>query len=173
MTAQSKTSVSLLRILLETRLGLHPVYIDGSYEEGDDACLLIGDQALEENERRRFAYDYDLGALWQDWQKLPFVFGAWIIAKEALSPDLKPVLMRYMEATREGILKFREAPSAALDKWLSRYPVKLPRPVIENYYSALDYRFTEERKESLNLFFRYAKDLGLVDSVPALEFLHE
>lgn len=173
MTAQSKTSVTLLRILLETRFGQHPEYIDGTYRDGDDACLLIGDQALEENERHRFAFDYDLGSLWQDWQKLPFVFGAWVIAKEALSAELKPTLLRYMEATQGSIDKFRTCPSAALDKWLARYPVKLPRPVIESYYSAIDYRFTEERKESLELFFRYAADLGLVGSAPELEYLHE
>jgi len=173
MTAQSRTSVTLLRILLETRFGLHPEYVDGVYENGDDACLLIGDQALEENERRRFAYDYDLGSLWQDWQKLPFVFGAWIIAKEALSADLRPSLMRYMEATQSSIEKFSDNPSAALDKWLARYPVHLPRSVIESYYSALDYRFTEERKESLRLFFAYAAELGLVQSAPVLEFLHD
>lgn len=173
MTAQSKTSVTLLRILLETRFGLRPDYVDGAYQPGDDACLLIGDQALEENERRRFAYSYDLGTLWQDWQKLPFVFGAWIIAKEALSDELRPTLLRYMDATRNSIETFSARPSAALDKWLARYPVNLPRPVIESYYSALDYRFTEERKESLNLFFRYAADLGLVQAAPVLEFLQE
>lgn len=173
MTAQSKTSVTLLRILLETRFGLRPEYMAGAYEDGDDACLLIGDQALEENERHRFAFDYDLGSLWQDWQKLPFVFGAWIIAKEALTPELMPTLRRYMRATQDSIDKFRVCPSAALDKWLARYPVSLPRPVIESYYSAIDYRFTDERKESLKLFFKYAVDLGLVESVPVLEFLHE
>lgn len=173
MTAQSKTSVTLLRILLETRFGLKPDYVDGAYEEGDDAVLLIGDQALEENERHRFAFDYDLGTLWQDWQKLPFVFGAWLISKEALSADLKPTLLRYMNATKSSIDIFKKAPSAALDKWLSHYPVNLPRPVIENYYSALDYQFTVERKESLKIFFEYARELGLVESSPVLEFLHE
>lgn len=173
MTAQSKTSVTLLRVLLEIKFGLHPEYIDGVYQEGDDACLLIGDQALEENERHRFAFDYDLGTLWQNWQKLPFVFGAWVIAKEALSPELKLSLIRYMKATQDSIDKFSAGKSAALDKWLARYPVKLPRPVIESYYSAIDYRFTDERKESLKLFFRYAADLGLVESAPVLEYLHE
>lgn len=173
MTSQSKTSVTLLRILLERRFALRPEYVDGVYEPEDDAVLLIGDQALEENERHRFAFDYDLGTLWQNWQKLPFVFGAWIIAKEALSHELKPTLLRYMEATKNSIEKFRANPSEALDKWLKRYPVDLPRTVIENYYTALDYRFTEDRKESLKLFFKYAAELGLVQEAPVLDFLHE
>jgi chorismate dehydratase len=66
---------------------------------------------------------------------------------------------------------FRQNPSAALDRWLARYPVDLPRPVIENYYSALDYRFTEDRKRSLSLFFEHATSMGLIAEAPPLEFL--
>ena len=170
LTAQSLTSVNLLKILLEERYGLKPLYGVGAFEDGDDACLLIGDQALEENERHRFAYDYDLGALWQDWQNVPFVFGAWIISKEALEPHLKATLVNYLQATRRSIESFRENPSGALDKWLARYPVKLPRSIVEKYYDALDYRFTEERKRSLSLFFEHAAGLGLIRDVPPLSF---
>ncbi len=171
MTAQSRTSVNLLRILLEQRFGVRPEYADGAYREGDDACLLIGDQALEENERHRFPYDYDLGTLWQEWQEVPFVFGAWIISKSALEESLVQTLKRYMEATRVSIERFRENPSRALDKWLARYPVNLSREVVENYYSALDYRFTDERKISLQRFFRQAREMNLIQEAPPLEFL--
>lgn len=172
MTSQSRTSVALLRILLEQRYGLRPEYVPGfAAESYDDACLLIGDLALEENERHRFRYDYDLGTLWQDWQGLPFVFGAWIISKEALKGDLRNVLENYMEATRNGIDRFRENPTRSLDLWLSKYPVALPRPVVEDYYKVLDYRFTDERKESLKLFFDCAFRLGMVDVVPSLDFM--
>ena len=171
MTAQSMTSVTLLRILLEERYGLRPDYLNGSYEDSDEACLLIGDQALEENERCRFSFDYDLGSLWLEWQKLPFVFGAWIISRSALRPGLEQTLANYMDATKRSIECFKANSKQALDKWLSKYPVCLPRPVIDDYYTALDYRFTDERKESLKLFFKYAQKMNLVQEVPMLEFL--
>ncbi|MDY6264618.1 MAG: menaquinone biosynthesis protein [Fibrobacter sp.] len=171
LTGQSMTSVNLLKILMRERFGVEPVYGVGAYEPSDDACLLIGDQALEENERHRFAFDYDLGSLWQDWQGVPFVFGAWIISKSALQPELRDTLKMYLQATRESIESFRTNPSRALDRWLERYPVQLPRSVVENYYSALDYRFTEERKRSLSLFFEHAARLGLIREAPPLEFL--
>ena len=172
MTSQSKTSVTLLRILLENRYGLSPEYVPGlAAEESDDACLLIGNLALEENERHRFAYSYDLGTLWQEWQGLPFVFGAWIVSKEALKPDLEQTLKDYLQATRESVERFRRDPSTCLSRWLDRYPVALPRSIIENYYSALDYRFTDDRKRSLSLFFEHAAALGLIERAPALEFL--
>ena len=172
MTRQSKTSVTLLRILLENRYGLTPEYVSGiAAEATDDACLLIGDLALEENERHRFAYNYDLGSLWQEWQGLPFVFGAWLISKEALQPRLKPVLDDYMNHLENGIREFRQNPSQALDVWLEKYPVHLPRPLIEDYFSVLDYRFTDERKQSLTLFFELAAQMGLVESSPPIEYL--
>ena len=172
MTSQSKTSVTLLRILFEYRYGFHPEYVTGlAAEESDDACLLIGDLALEENERHRFAFSYDLGTLWQEWQGLPFVFGAWLISKEALQPPLRPVLDDYMMQLETGIRQFRENPSNALDVWLARYPVGLPRPLVEDYFNVLDYRFTDERKQSLTLFFKLAAQMGLVESAPPIEFL--
>ena len=172
MTSQSKTSVTLLKILLENRYGLRPEYVSGlAAEVSDDACLLIGDLALEENERHRFPFSYDLGSLWQEWQGLPFVFGAWIISKEAIQPQLKPVLNVYMERLENGIREFRKNPSQALDVWLEKYPVSLSRPLIEDYFSVLDYRFTDERKQSLALFFKLAAQMGLVETSPPIEFL--
>ena len=172
MTSQSKTSVTLLRILLENCYALRPDYVPGlAAEDSDDACLLIGDLALEENERHRFAFSYDLGRLWQEWHGLPFVFGAWLISKDALQPHLKPVLDDYMTRLETGIRQFRENPSKALDVWLARYPVGLPRPLVEDYFNVLDYRFTDERKQSLALFFKLAAQMGLVESAPPMEFL--
>ncbi|MCF0216640.1 MAG: menaquinone biosynthesis protein [Fibrobacteraceae bacterium] len=187
MSFQSQTSVALVRILLECRFGIRPDYKEvlpgvasrilndftlyGNSFEEVDACVLIGDHALEENQRHRFEFSYDLGSLWQEWQGLPFVFGAWIIAKEALVPELRPTLVEYMENTRRSIEKFRLNPSAALDRWLAKYPVCLPRSVVEDYYGVLDYHFTEDRKQSLSLFFEYAKKLGLVEISPKIEFL--
>ena len=142
LTGQSMTSVNLLKILMRERFDVEPVYGVGAYEPSDDACLLIGDQALEENERHRFAFDYDLGSLWQDWQGVPFVFGAWIVSKSALQPELRDTLKMYLQATRESIESFRT-----------------------------NYRFTEERKRSLSLFFEHAAGLGLIREAPPLEFL--
>jgi len=172
LSSQSQTSVTLLRILLEERFGVTPEYVQGlAAEDGDDACLLIGDLALEENERHRFPYGYDLAALWQEWQGLPFVFGAWIISKNALVPELRPVLDRYLQRTEESIEKFRRDVPGSLSRWLAKYPVNLPRKVIEDYYGVLDYRFTPERKESLSIFFEIAARMGLTGLANGLEFI--
>ena len=172
LTSQSRTSVMLLKILFRECFRVDPEYTQGlAAEPTDDACLLIGDLALEENGRGRFPYSYDLGTLWQDWQGLPFVFGAWIIHRSALDPTIRPTLEKYLEATEKSIEHFRKAPIAALDRWLGRYPVNLDKKTVLDYYRIIDYHFTDERKKSLGVFFEYAEHLGMIPKAPSLEFL--
>ena len=172
LTSQSQTSVALLKILLQERYRVKSRFIQGlAAEETDDACLLIGDLALEETERNRFPYSYDLGSLWQDWQGMPFVFGAWIIEKSALEPSVRPVLGQYLQETERSVEAFRADPAAALDRWISRFPVNLDKNSVLDYYKIIDYHFTDERKKSLEVFFGYAAKLGLVEKSPTLEFL--
>ena len=172
LTSQSQTSVALLKILLSERYRVHAEYTGGlAAEATDDACLLIGDLALEEAERGRFPFSYDLGTLWQDWQGMPFVFGAWIIEKSALEPEIRPVLEQYLQETEKSVEAFRTDPAAALDRWISRFPVNLDKKSLLDYYKIIDYHFTDERKKSLECFFGYAAKLGLIEKAPSLEFL--
>jgi chorismate dehydratase len=79
----SATSVALLRILLEERLGitarLH--WFDQAvgaepFETGAAAALWIGDVALDRAGRTGRAF-HDLGLLWQQWTALPFAYALW------------------------------------------------------------------------------------------------
>ena len=98
------------------------------------------------------------------------MFGAWIISKAAAQKN-RAGLERYMELTERSIANFRADVGASLDRWLARYPVHLPRAVVEDYYSFLDYRFTEERKRSLSLFLSLAARMCLTEQAQPLEFL--
>jgi chorismate dehydratase len=164
--------VALLKILLSERFRVRAEYTGGlAAEATDDACLLIGDLALEEAERGRFPLSYDLGTLWQDWQGMPFVFGAWIIGKSALKTELRPVLEQYLQETEKSVESFRADPAAALARWISRFPANLEMNKLLDYYKIIDYHFTDERKKSLECFFGYAAKLGLIEKAPTLEFL--
>ena len=76
-----------------------------------------------------------------------------------------------MQLTEASIADFRANVSAALDRWLARYPVSLPRHVVEDYYKVIDYRFTDERKQSLSLFLSLAARMGLAQQNLPLEYL--
>jgi chorismate dehydratase len=82
---QSRTSVELLKILIKQHWKLN-VIIETA-EEGyisqikdTTAGLIIGDRALEQ--RKNFAYIYDLAGEWKEFTGMPFVFAAWISNKE-------------------------------------------------------------------------------------------
>ncbi|HTI51733.1 MAG TPA: menaquinone biosynthesis protein, partial [Planctomycetaceae bacterium] len=77
----SRTSATLVRILLAERHGVfpqvEPLPLDSSVESTDaDAVLLIGDRAIHPP-REQFECTWDLGTEWTLWTGLPFVFAMW------------------------------------------------------------------------------------------------
>lgn len=87
----SRTSATLLRILMRERWGLDPEYL---HERPDpdrmlaeaDAALIIGDPALRVD-RERYQI-VDLAAEWNALTGLPFVFAVWAVRPEVEIPDL-------------------------------------------------------------------------------------
>ena len=171
LTKQSATSVALLKILLSQYYNIEPKYIENTSYQLETARLLIGNEALLETHAGNFKYQYDLESLWEEWQKVPFVFGAWIIHQNALSVDKKPLLEEYLKKTESSVASFKASPSSALEIWLQKYPVQLPSNTIFSYYDSLDYEFTEERKKSLKLFYKLAAQNSIIPSAPKLKFL--
>ncbi len=81
----SRTSVALVRILLQERFGLSPKLvpfpIDAAPESiRADALLMIGDRAMHPP-AGQFAAEWDLGDVWCRWSELPFVFAMWVAGK--------------------------------------------------------------------------------------------
>jgi chorismate dehydratase len=85
----SRTSVLLCQLLMTEYLGLHLTFHDADISQlslqANEAALMIGDKVFDIE--TNFAYKYDLGLLWQEWQNLPFAFAVWI-AKPSVSIDL-------------------------------------------------------------------------------------
>lgn len=169
MTSQSGTSVALLRIICSQYLKIRPLY--GNDRERCDAALLIGDDALLETSRNAWPYRYDLALLWREWFGLPFVFGAWSVHRSALSPEMRPKTERFLSLVRESIAEFRKNPAEALSAWTREFSVPFAIRDLKSYYDSLDYEFTEERKRSLELYFKLCAAEGIIDSAPTLRFL--
>jgi chorismate dehydratase len=154
LTRESETSIALLKLLSSQRFKVQPVWNADSFnEETCDARLLIGDRALVESSENKWDYDYDLASVWQSWQNLPFVFGLWIIRKEALGGGSLPLLERYLNETEISIKDFKEDREKCLQKWEKYYPCKLPKNLAYGYYDAVDYGFTAEHEKSLKKFY--------------------
>ncbi|MGW5782396.1 menaquinone biosynthetic enzyme MqnA/MqnD family protein [Streptomyces sp. NPDC003757] len=100
LTATSRTTVLLARILLEDVLGLSPDYFTGPPDPAEllrtaDAAVVIGDPALRAffdgradawphaerpgDDRLRV---HDTAKLWTEWTGLPMVFAVWAVRRE-------------------------------------------------------------------------------------------
>jgi chorismate dehydratase len=83
----SRTSVALVRILLQERFGISPKLVPFPIDAAPqsiraDALLMIGDRAMHPP-AGQFAAEWDLGDVWCRWSELPFVFAMWVAGQES------------------------------------------------------------------------------------------
>lgn len=146
VTAESSTSVRLLKILLRFRHEVNPKrYAEiGEYR---DAALLIGDQALQARRQSRYRFCIDLGEEWNRWTGLPFTFAAWAV-RASLPKEERHAFFRSLDA--------------ALDYGLSRLPqiaarrrdLGFPDEEIICYLQSFTYRLGPEEEKAVSEFSR-------------------
>lgn len=161
----SRTSVALLRILLQER-GIHPEYL---HERPDpermlseaDAALLIGDPALKV-EREKYQV-IDLAAEWHALTGLPFVFAVWAVRSGVDLPDLP---FYFKSSLRYGLSSIDTlSREAAAELGLDSADVR--SYLTEN----LHYFLRQEELAGLEEFYRRAHAHGLILEPRPLEFL--
>ncbi len=81
---QSRTSVTLVKILCKYLWKIHPVWtlVKDGYEQdigGDVAGVVIGDRTF--GLKNKFRYAFDLAEAWKTLTGLPFVFACWVSNK--------------------------------------------------------------------------------------------
>jgi chorismate dehydratase len=160
----SRTSVALVRILLQERFGLSPRLLPfplgvAAEKVAADAVLMIGDRAM--HPPAGFSHEWDLGDEWCHWAELPFVFAMWVARKETL-PELGEIELALSRARDEGVAnleKIAERESGGVGLTCKQCLSYLR----DNLYFYLGLR--EQR--GLQLFREHAMRLGLAPVVPA------
>jgi len=158
----SRTSSALSKILIAQASGRAPRCLPYSPAGGAvpdaDALLVIGDPAFN------FAVEgferLDLGEAWQRGQALPFVFAVMAAHPRALRAGLSAALHR---ATRRGL-------QAAPDIARSYNPGIDPERAERYLRSVIQYDFGPRQKESLAVFYRLAREHGLLAEMKELRF---
>jgi chorismate dehydratase len=156
----SRTSVALVRILLQERYGLRPEVVPLSIDtsiggQQSEAILLIGDRAIHAPPGE-WNFTWDLGDEFNRWSGLPFVFAMWT-ARAGLDPILlAEVDTALREARNDGLAHLdeiadREAPSVRLT---SDACLAYLRDNLHFYLGA-------KEQQGLDLFYRHAAALGL------------
>lgn len=153
----SRTSVALVRILLQERFGitpqLEPLPIGEGVESTQaDAVLLIGDRAIHPLPGR-FEEIWDLGHEWCRWAELPFVFAMWTARPGVELGDLDVLLS---QARDEGLAHLEEIAEQEAPH------LGLAQPQCLSYLRDNLYFFAGEREwRGIELFYEHASQLGL------------
>ncbi len=175
LTAESATSVNLLRIILAKQYG----YVNNFKKfnlspdkafESFTALLLIGDSALKGAAARNGFHVYDLGELWHSFTGRPFVFALWMVtlqaaeqkrsAVSALSVDLIAAKCRAYDSYEEIAAGCREL------AWMSG-------PALVDYWRTISYDLTPHHLEGIRVFYRYAAELGILPREPEIRIFEK
>ena len=166
VSAQSATSINLLKILFSAHYGFVPELIASPQPDleqpGVDAVLVIGDRALEVDERWSLQFNrIDLGAWWFDTYKRPMVFGVWAARKQWVEkhPDefsrivqsLKMAKISGLTDQLPDVLKEAEHRTGLCIERLRRY-----------FTHELNFDLDEEHLDGLALYQQLAAENGLL-----------
>ncbi len=173
----SATSRCLLRILLEVRLGVEPVWVDFDQRSHDplisdpgaagqvDAALFIGDVAL----RRAGEPDellFDLGHEWTEWTGLPFVYALWLVRGEVTNRSEIHELHRLFLQSRDAAAV--DAPALA-SQASGRYG--FPPFRLQSYWSRIRYDLDEQMLEGLEHFLALASEIGEAPRIDGIRLI--
>lgn len=146
LDATSMTSNQLAQIILAERFGIRPRTFHCAPNlktmlEKTDAAVLIGDIGLAE--RRTDLRVMDLGSMWEDMTRLPFVWALWI-GREKLDEEVAELLLR---AKRYGIERLE---TIAKEEAEGR---NLPLLICLRYLAEIvDYDLDKSHKRGLEVF---------------------
>jgi chorismate dehydratase len=167
LDTSSRTSATLIRIILSQFYDIKPVYRAAppclaDMLETDDAALIIGDPAMLID--RTKLQVYDLAEEWRNYTGLPFVFAFW-----AVRDDSKIGIgeLDFAQAKCEGL--------AHTQQLAEKYSQSLGLPCTElvTYLTEnICYDLDEESLQGLNLYYKLAAEQGLIKEARELNFLN-
>ena len=163
----SRTSVVLARLLLAALHGAYPRVVPAAPPVAAmlaraDAAVIIGDAAMACQSPSGFS-SYDLAAMWQRWQRLPFVFALWGVAEAA-----PPGTTELLEAS---YAYGRERWEALLPRWAQEHGTELPR-TRKYLQSRLRFKLGGQERQAVKQFLALAENFGFLNRREAV-FLHE
>ena len=162
LSSQSKTSVCLVKIVLEKFFGATPVYrddADGKAQDQPEAVLAIGDDALRLSNGSSYRYRLDLGEVWMQHTGLPFVFALWAVRTQYAREHAAQVartLDILNRSRRKGCANLA-AITASMQKSCG-----LQRDVLERYFNGLQYDLDAVKFTGLQTFYTRLYRCGLI-----------
>lgn len=170
LTTTSATTVNLLKIIVEKFYGGRPTYetADPSLEEmmkEADAALLIGDHAIRASWQNHGYQVMDLGEMWRERTGHWMTYAVWAVRRDAAAANPEAVRDIYREFVRAKGLAARR-PEPLIAEAVRR--IGGDETYWKGYFDGLSHDFSASQRAGLQLYFRYAKELGLMDKAVTL-----
>jgi chorismate dehydratase len=168
----SATSVVLLRVLLELRLGVRPRYewfdqvsaLD-PIDDGAAGALRIGDVALGRTvPTGRIVFD--LGVEWWTWTRLPFAFAVWQVRRDADAAEV----VRLAGLLRESRAWFTAHAHELAERHAPAFGLTSDR--LLRYWHSLRFDLDPSMQQGLLHFYELAARIGEAPRVTSLDILH-
>jgi chorismate dehydratase len=171
VTNTSATSVNLLKIVMEKAFGGKPEYISADPDldqmmDQADACLLIGDNAIRASWQDQGYIVTDLGELWKELTGLSMTFAVWAVNRDAardMPEAIAEIADAFAESKKRGLRNLDPIVREA------RSTIGGTESYWNGYFRNLCYDFGERQQKGLNLYFRYAYEMGLLPQEVKME----
>lgn len=175
VTTTSETSVNLLKIIMTMRYECEPEYVSAEPDldamlADSDAALLIGDPAIQASWRNTCYQVMDLGEQWNSWTGLGMTYAVVAAAKGAAT-EAKDAILSVYAALRDNMNRNCGNPEPLVSLACER--IGGSPAYWHTYFRTLQYDFGPKLQEGLRLYFRYAKELGLLRHDVRLDFMEE
>jgi chorismate dehydratase len=171
LDTSSMTSVALTKVLFERWLGGGRIFtamapdLDTMLRD-HDACLVIGDTALQVDRSRYLTMD--LAEEWIRFTGKPFVFAFWAVRRAALADAPADLAAIFQKSRDHGVQPVNIATIASA--WAGR--VGLTEAEIRSYLTEnIHFQLDPGCLEGLQLFYRYAAECGALPLAPGLQFV--
>jgi chorismate dehydratase len=158
----SRTSAAMAQVLLYERFGIRPsvstLPIEADfYLDCSDALLVIGDRAMK-IQTDRFLECWDLGAHWNQWSGLPFVFAMWVARRSESGNSRLAEVSEALEACRDqGLANAR----AIAGQFAPDYDLSLDDCLLY-FTKQLHFTLGEREQAGLHLFSDQLQQMGLL-----------
>lgn len=155
-TAQSETSVSLVKVILEEFHNVQPIYSTGDLKTANcadfKAMLAIGDDALRFAEKSTYLYEYDLADIWKHQTGLPFVFAVCAVREEfcaeqpEMLTEIHRELVRCRDEGKRDLVEICEISAAR---------IPMSKKKCHQYLAAIEYDLCGQKRKALETFFDF------------------
>jgi chorismate dehydratase len=148
----------LVRLILRRRYGVDPRVVEPEDSTAADAELVIGDPALKTRLQGKVVLD--LAAEWKSLTGFPFVFAFWAARKDAWREEYGEVFRNSYRCSRSDFPAMVDSEVESAER---SGAAGLSHEVIEDYLRhCLHYELTDRDNEGLELFYRWAREDGLI-----------